>query len=164
MNMIQVANYQLGFLISALQYSTLTCCTADSIFPMTGTSETVAAAYSFYNPHNLTMNSCASEGVKGAQIRISMADGAVYNGSMSINSFMGVIAQQNPLVSTTVFTVINQYSKRLSVVLSAGDLTIDGALTNLRVGQVDGANTYVTTVGTLVDAPIVSNGAHFTPL
>ncbi|MEL4013484.1 hypothetical protein [Dryocola clanedunensis] len=164
MNMVQVANYQLGFLIAALQYSTMTCCTADNILPMTGTSETIASAYSFYNPHNLTINSCASEGVKGAQIRISMADGAVYNGSLSIISFMGVIGQQDPLVSTSVFTIINQYAKRLSVVFNAGDLIVDGSLSNLHVGQVDGANTYVTSVGSIMDAPLVTNGAHFTPL
>lgn len=164
MNLVQVANYQLGFITASLQYSTMTCCTADSIFPMTGTSETVSAAYTFYNPHNITMNSCSSEGVKGAQIRIAMADFAIYNGSMSINSYMGVIAQKNPPISTTIFYIANSYSKRLSVVFTAGDMTVDGSLTNLHVGLVDGANCYVTTVGTLVDAPQTANGAHFTAL
>ncbi|HHT2663920.1 TPA: phage tail protein [Citrobacter freundii] len=164
MNLVQVANYQLGFLTASHQYTTMSCCTADGIFPMTGTGETVSSAYTFYNPHNITMNSCASEGVKGAQIRIAMADFAVYSGSMVINSYMGVIAQQNPPVNTSVFSVSSSYSKRLSVVFNAGDMVIDGSLANLQVGLVDGANCYVTTVGTFLDAPQIANGAHFKAL
>lgn len=164
MNLVQVANYQLGFLTASQQYTTMSCCTADGIFPMTGTGETVSAAYTFYNPHNITMNSCASEGVKGAQVRIAMADLAVYNGSMVINSYMGVSVQQNPPVNTSIFSVSNSFAKRLSVVFNAGDMVIDGSPANLHVGLVDGANCYVTTVGTLLDAPQVANGAHFKAL
>ena len=163
-NLVQVANYQLGFLTASQQYTTMSCCTADGIFPMTGTSETVSSAYTFYNPHNLTLNSCASEGVKGAQIRISMADFAVYSGSMVINSYMGVISQQNPPVSMNIFSILSNFSKRLSVVFNAGDLVVDGSLSNLKVGFIDGANCYVTAVGTLLDAPQTANGAHFNAL
>ncbi|EPC0894961.1 hypothetical protein ACRV3R_004317 [Citrobacter freundii] len=164
MNLVQVANYQLGFLTASQQYTTMSCCTADGIFPMTGTGENVSSAYTFYNPHNITMNSCASEGVMGAQIRIAMADLAVYSGSMVVNSYMGVIAPKNPPVSINVFSISSDFAKRLSVVFNAGDLVVDGELTNLHVGFIDGANCYVTTVGTLLDAPQTANGAHFKAL
>lgn len=90
-----------------------------------------------------------------------MADLAVYSGSMVINSYIGVIAQQNPSVNTSVFSVSSSYSKRLSVVFNAGDMVIDGLLANLHIGLVDGANCYVTTVGTLLDAPPNSKWSTF---
>ncbi|MGQ7806475.1 hypothetical protein ACUN3I_12695 [Hafnia alvei] len=164
MNLVQVANYQLGFLISALQYSSMTCCTADGIFPMTGTSETIASAYTFYNPHNINMNSCAAEEVTGSQIRIAMAETSVYNGAININAYMGVIGQKNPKEKMEIIHISNAYSRKLLVSFCSGDLTLDGGLSNLTPTLINGAHTYVRTVCTSIDVPIVSDGANFLAL
>ncbi|WP_395489024.1 hypothetical protein ACG1VR_13210 [Cedecea davisae] len=99
-----------------------------------------------------------------AQIIIAIADLAIYSGSMVIYSYMGVIAQKNPPVSINVFSISSDFAKRLSVIFNAGNLVVDGALTNLHVGFIDGDNCYVTTVGTRLDAPQTENGAHFKAL
>lgn len=164
LNMVQVANYQFGFIIDGMQYTTLTCCTADNIFPMTGTSETLAAAYAFYNPYGITMNSCGAEGVKGGQIFVRTASYMDFDASIVINSFMGCIEQQNPLIASQVFRVENAQSKFLSVLFNGGNLIVDSSLTNLSAGFITGANTYVRTVITRLDPPTISGGADYKAL
>ncbi|WP_247751519.1 phage head-binding domain-containing protein [Citrobacter freundii] len=161
MNMVQVANYQFGFIIDSHQYTTMTCCTADSIFPMTGTSETLAAAYAFYNPFGITMNSCGAEGVRGSQILIRTANYMDFDASITINSFMGCIEQKNPLVATQVFRIENTVGKFLSVVFNAGNILADSSLSNLSAGFIAGENTYVRTVITRLDPPTISGGADY---
>ncbi|GAL57175.1 hypothetical protein EV102420_06_00490 [Pseudescherichia vulneris NBRC 102420] len=164
MNMVQIANYQFGFIVDNMQYTTMTCCTADSIFPMIGTDEKIAAAYAFYNPFGITMNSCGAEGVRGNQIIVRTANYMDFDASITVNSFIGCIEQQNPLISTPIFRIENTAGRFLSVIFNGGNLIANSSLTNLSAGFISGANTYVRTIITRLDPPTISGGADYKTL
>ncbi|MEG0868811.1 MAG: hypothetical protein RSG77_17400 [Hafnia sp.] len=163
--MIGVTNYQIGHFYAGQQYTTMTCCTCDNCEPMTDLGETSAIAYQFINPVGITMNSCGSEGVSGARLTVSMTDDSLYDCTLVVNAYQGMIEQRNPSVSTPIYRIQSSHTtKNLSVIFNACNLKKDVALTNQTVGFVGGANTYLNNIGSVLDAPTVSGGAVFKSL
>lgn len=165
LTLVGVAGYQFGFILNSMQYSTMNSCTADGIRPMSGTTETLASPYRFVNPHGITMNGCGSEGVSGDRLTVIMDDFAVYDGSMTINSYQGQIAQENPVVaSTPIFRIQSTSTKFLSVSLINCNLKKYPSLSNQGVGFINGASTQVFNIGSIIDVPGLSGGATFKSL
>lgn len=158
--LVGVAGYQFGFRLDSMQYCTMNSCTADCIRPMSGTSETYASAYRYVNPHGITMNGCGSEGVSGERLSIIMDEFAVYDATGTINSYQGQIAQENPLTaSTPIFRVQSTGTKNVSVSIINCNMKKDSSLTNQGVGYVNGTNTTLYNIGSIIDAPSVGGGA-----
>lgn len=165
LNCVGVANYQIGFNLNSQQYITMNSCTADGISPMADLGETDARAYAFINPHGVTMNGCGSEGVAGYRLTIVMDSAAVYDSTVTINSYQGQIVQENPLVSTPILRIeSSNTSKFCSVSLLNCNIKKDASLTNQSVGFMTGANVKVFNIGSIMDAPVLSGGATFTSL
>ena len=165
LNCVGVANYQIGFGLNSQQYITLNSCTADGISPMLDLGETDARAYAFINPHGVTMNGCGSEGVSGYRLTVVMDDYAVYDSTVTINSYQGQIVQENPAVSTPIYRIeSSNASKFCSVSLINCNIKKDASLTNQTVGFIGGANVKVFNIGSVLDAPTVGGGATFTSL
>ncbi|WP_230320590.1 hypothetical protein [Citrobacter freundii] len=163
--MIGVTNYQIGHFYAGQQYTTMTSCTCDNCEPMTDLGETDAAAYQFINPVGITMNSCGSEGVAGSRLSVAMTSDALYDSTIVINTYQGMIEQRNPSVSTPIYRVQSSHTtKNLSVIFNACNIKKDGTLTNQTVGFVGGANTYLNNIGSVIDSPTVSGGAVFKSL
>lgn len=72
MRLVQVNGYQLSFRMSGMQYTTMTNCTAENCTPMDG--ESICYAFDFVNPYCIVMNTCATEFVKGGQLRVSVQE------------------------------------------------------------------------------------------
>ncbi|MDE9691044.1 hypothetical protein [Citrobacter portucalensis] len=163
--MIGVTNYQIGHFYAGQQYTTMTSCTCDNCEPMTDLGETDAVAYQFINPVGITMNSCGSEGVAGSRLSVAMTSDALYDSTIVINTYQGMIEQRNPSVSTPIYRVQSSHTtKNLSVIFNACNIKKDGTLTNQTVGFVGGANTYLNNIGSVIDSPTVSGGAVFKSL
>ncbi|EPH2438777.1 hypothetical protein LLZ71_003009 [Citrobacter freundii] len=163
--MIGVTNYQIGHFYAGQQYTTMTSCTCDNCEPMTDLGETDAAAYQFINPVGITMNSCGSEGVAGSRLSVAMTSDALYDSTIVINAYQGMIEQRNPSVSTPIYrTQSSHTTKNLSVIFNACNIKKDETLTNQTVGFVGGANTYLNNIGSVIDSPTVSGGAIFKSL
>ncbi|EOG6211633.1 hypothetical protein ACVTKC_003663 [Citrobacter freundii] len=163
--MIGVTNYQIGHFYAGQQYTTMTSCTCDNCEPMTDLGETDAAAYQFINPVGITMNSCGSEGVAGSRLSVAMTSDALYDSTIVINTYQGMIEQRNPSVSTPIYRIQSSHTtKNLSVIFNACNIKKDGTLTNQTVGFVGGANTYLNNIGSVIDSPTVSGGAIFKSL
>ncbi|HHH2921492.1 TPA: glycosyl hydrolase family 28-related protein [Citrobacter freundii] len=163
--MIGVTNYQIGHFYAGQQYTTMTSCTCDNCEPMTDLGETDAVAYQFINPVGITMNSCGSEGVAGSRISVAMTSDALYDSTIVINTYQGMIEQRNPSVSTPIYRIQSSHTtKNLSVIFNACNIKKDGTLTNQTVGFVGGANTYLNNIGSVIDSPTVSGGAIFKSL
>lgn len=160
-NLVGVANYQIPFQINSMQYSTMNSCTADGVGPMTDLGETTATAYAFINPHGIVMNGCGSEGVSGSRLNVVMDDFAVYDSTITVNGYQGQIAPINPAVSSTPIYRVqsSSTSKTCSVSLFNCNLKKDSSLTNQIAGFINGANTTVYNVGSIIDAPSVGGGA-----
>ncbi|QHJ79413.1 MAG: hypothetical protein [Caudoviricetes sp.] len=165
MNLIGIANYQFGFILDSMQYSTMNSCTADGIRPMQGTTETFSSAYSFHNPHGIVMNGCGSEGVSGARLNVVMDGFAVYEGTLTINSYQGQIVQENPKVSTPMWRVDGTgATKFCSISLFNCNLKKDASLSNQTVGYMTGSLVQVFNVGSVIDPPSTGGGATFKSL
>lgn len=165
LNCVGVANYQIGFNLNSQQYITMNSCTADGISPMVDLGETDARAYAFINPHGVTMNGCGSEGVAGYRLTVVMDTYAVYDSTITINSYQGQIVQENPVVSTPIFRIeSSNTSKFCSVSLLNCNIKKDASLTNQSVGFIAGVNTKVFNIGSILDVPVLSGGATFTSL
>lgn len=165
LTLVGVAGYQFGFMLDSLQYSTMNSCTADGIRPMSGTTETQASPYRFTNPHGITMNGCGSEGVSGERLTLIMDDFAVYDGAITINSYQGQIVQENPKVaSTPIFRIQSTSAKFLSVSIINCNIKKDPSLSNQGVGFINGANTQVFNIGSIINVPGLSGGATFKSL
>ncbi|HDZ8326989.1 glycosyl hydrolase family 28-related protein [Citrobacter freundii] len=163
--MIGVTNYQIGHFYAGQQYTTMTSCTCDNCEPMTDLGETDAVAYQFINPVGITMNSCGSEGVAGSRLSVAMTSDALYDSTIVINTYQGMIEQRNPSVSTPIYRIQSSHTtKNLSVIFNACNIKKDGTLTNQTVGFVGGANTYLNNIGSVIDSPTVSGGAIFKSL
>lgn len=163
--MIGVTNYQIGHFYAGQQYTTMTSCTCDNCEPMTDLGETDAAAYQFINPVGITMNSCGSEGVAGSRLSVAMTSDALYDSTIVINAYQGMIEQRNPSVSTPIYRIQSSHTtKNLSVIFNACNIKKDETLTNQTVGFVGGANTYLNNIGSVIDSPTVSGGAIFKSL
>jgi hypothetical protein len=164
-NLVGVANYQFAFTLNSLQYSTLNSCTADGISPMVDLGENQATAYAFINPHGITMNACGSEGVQGQRISVIGNSAAVYDLTVTINSFQGQIEQLNPLVAgTPIYRIQSDSTKFTSVSLINCNLKKDASLTNQVAGFIAGAATQVFNIGSIIDVPTLSGGATFKSL
>ncbi|MEX5205558.1 phage head-binding domain-containing protein [Citrobacter freundii] len=163
LDVVGVAGYQIGFNINSQQYTTLNSCTADGIRPMQGTSETDARAYAFINPHGIVMNGCGSEGVKGRRITAVQNEFSVYDGTLTVNAFQGQIAQENPaLPSTPIFTIQNgDPNKFLYASFNNCNFRKDPSLTNQAAGLIQGGNTKLYNIASVIDVPIVSSGATY---
>lgn len=166
MSLIGIAGYQFGFKLDAMQYSTMNSCTADAIRPMSGTSETLASAYRFINPHGITMNGCGSEGVSGERLSIFLDGFAVYDATVTVNSYQGQIVQENPVIPNIPIIRVDGTgaSKFCSVSLINCNLKKDSGLTNQAVGFIVGPTTKVYNVGSIIDIPNLGGGATFTSL
>lgn len=165
LNCVGVVNYQIGFNLNSQQYITLNSCTTDGISPMVDLGETDARAYAFINPHGVTMNGCGSEGVAGYRLTVVMDNNAVYDSTITINSYQGQIVQENPLVSTPIFRIeSSNTSKFCSVSLLNCNIKKDASLTNQSVGFITGVNTKVFNIGSILDVPTLSGGATFTSM
>lgn len=160
LTLVGVAGYQFGFRLDSMQYCTMNSCTADGIRPMSGTSETYASAYRYVNPHGITMNGCGSEGVSGDRLSVIVDEFAVYDATVTINSYQGQIVQENPLAaSTPIFRVQSTGTKNLSVSIINCNMKKDSSLTNQGVGFIHGTNTTLYNIGSIIDAPSVGGGA-----
>ncbi|UBM42015.1 tail fiber/spike domain-containing protein [Hafnia paralvei] len=162
LDQVGVVNYQIGFEIDSQQYTTMNCCTADSIFPMTGTSETISRAYFFHNPHGITMNGCGSEGVKGERLTVVQAATSIYDGTMVINGCQFQVVPSNPPISFPIFRFENQgtNSFNLYITVNSSNFRRDSTTTpNLTKGYVyggTGAVTVVRFIASVLEEPITS--------
>ncbi|MEL4013317.1 tail fiber/spike domain-containing protein, partial [Dryocola clanedunensis] len=166
LNNVGIANYQIGFKIDAMQYTTMNSCSADSIKPMIGTSETNASAYSFINPHGITMNSCGSEDVSGERLSIVMKNIAAFDATMVVNAYQGQIIPSNPKASgTPIYRIQSENTAmNLSVSFLNCNLKKDVSLANQVAGFVSGANTYLFDIGSVIDVPTTGGGAKYTKM
>ncbi|EQM94145.1 hypothetical protein [Citrobacter portucalensis] len=89
-----------------------------------------------------------------------MDEFAVYDATVTINSYQGQIAQENPLTaSTPIFRVQSTGTKNVSVSIINCNMKKDSSLTNQGVGYVNGTNTTLYNIGSIIDAPSVGGGA-----
>ncbi|MBM3007498.1 hypothetical protein [Citrobacter freundii] len=166
LNNVGVANYQLGFKIDSMQYTTMNSCSADSIKPMSGTGETSASAYSFINPHGITMNSCGSEDVSGERLSILMKDIAAFDATMVVNAYQCQILQNNPKTSGTPIYRIQSENTAMNLSVSFLNCNIKkgSSLANQVAGFVSGVNSYLFDIGSVIDVPITEGGAKYTKM
>jgi len=164
--LVGIANYQIGFQFNSLQYSTMNSCTADGISPMIDIGETNATAYAFINPHGITMNGCGSEGVAGSRLNVFHNQYAIYDATLTINSYQGQIVPQNPVSpSTPIYTIFSEHtSKFCSVSIINCALKKDASLSNQIAGLVSGALTSVYNIGSIIDVPSQAGGSTFKSL
>lgn len=144
MRLVQVRGYQFAFELDRLQYSTLINCTAEEIGPMAG--ETTSYAFSFYDPFCVTMIGCATEFVKGGQIRVQGFTNPSFRPSLKISGFIA-IDQQNPVSPTPIFNVDNGGVTQMNIVIDASELSRDTAKNNLLAPVVSGSGAKVTLIG-----------------
>ncbi|MEG2264609.1 MAG: phage head-binding domain-containing protein [Acinetobacter sp.] len=144
MRLVQVNGYQFGFKLSGMQYTTMTNCTAENCTPMIG--ETTTYAFDFINPYCIVMNTCATEEVKGGQLRVSVQGSPSFRPSLIVNAFLP-IAQRNPDVSTPIISVDNGGIVSMSLILNGGDWSIYPSATNLTAPQASGNGLKVRMIG-----------------
>ena len=145
MRLVNGRGYQIGFEMIGQQYTSMTCCTVEECEPMAG--ETNAIAFKFINPYSITMNACATEGVKGTQIQVSNANPVSYKSSLRVNDYIA-IGQRNPQTPGTKFIEIdNGGLGTLNVIFEGGDLTRDSGLANSVAGTVSGSGSKAIAIG-----------------
>lgn len=144
MRLVQVRGYQFAFELDRLQYSTLINCTAEEIGPMDG--EITSYAFSFYDPFCVTMIGCATEFVKGGQIRVQGFSNPSFRPSLKISGFIA-IDQQNPVSPTPIFNVDNGGVTQMNIVIDASELSRDTTKSNLLAPVVSGSGAKVILIG-----------------
>ncbi|EFL3586695.1 phage tail protein, partial [Escherichia coli] len=135
MRLVQVNGYQLSFRMSGMQYTTMTNCTAENCTPMDG--ESICYAFDFVNPYCIVMNTCATEFVKGGQLRVSVQGNPSFRPSIIVNGFLP-IDQQSPVVQTPIIDIDNGGVVEMSVILNGGDWAINPSATNLTAPRASG--------------------------
>ncbi|WP_209634738.1 hypothetical protein [Cronobacter sakazakii] len=162
LDQVGVVNYQIAFQIDAQNYSTLNCCTADNIIPMTGTSENTAISYFLHNPNGISMNGCGCEGVKGERLRVIQDKNSTIDGTISISGCQLQAVPANPVISTPIFRLENQGTNSfgLYVTITSTNLRRDSGTTpNLTKGYVYGGTGAVTVarfIASVLEEPITS--------
>lgn len=158
MRLVGCSGYQIGFEMVGQQYSSMICCSCENIEPMAG--EVYAVAFRFINPYCITMNSCATEGVSGAQFYVTNAGDVSYKSSLVVQNYLA-IDQRNPFAPTTQFIFIdNGGVGTLNVTFIGGDLTRNTLQPNLSAGTVNGAGAKAIKIGAggLVLTPLAGGG------
>ncbi|ENI2754085.1 phage tail protein [Escherichia coli] len=135
MRLVQVNGYQLSFRMSGMQYTTMTNCTAENCTPMDG--ESTCYAFDFVNPYCIVMNTCATEFVKGGQLRVSVQGNPSFRPSIIVNGFLP-IDQQSPVVQTPIIDIDNGGVVEMSVILNGGDWAINPSAVNLTSPKASG--------------------------
>jgi len=137
--LVQVLGYQFAYELDRLQYSNFTSCTAESIIPLPG--ETVCYAFKFIDPYCITLDGCATEFVKGGQIRVTSFANPSFVRSLVVNNYLA-IDQQNPVAATPIHYVDSGGVGNLKVSYIGGDLSRQ-SLANLAPPVVSGQNSKV---------------------
>ncbi len=158
LRLVQVKGYQIGFGISRLQYSTMIDCSAEVIMPMI--NETEAWAFDFRDPYCISMISCATEFVKGGQIRVSGFASPSYKPAIKISGYLP-IDQQNPNLSTPMFLIDGDGYNPMNILFDTSDISRKTSLTNLTKPVVSGVDTKVIIIGCSGDDWLVKNGGVF---
>ncbi|MCK6991618.1 phage tail protein [Enterobacter asburiae] len=158
---VQVRGYQFGFNIYRLQYSTMVNCTAEDINPMSG--ETISYAFNFYDPYCISMNACATEFVKGGQVRIQGYANPSYRPAIKITNYLA-IDQINPVVPTPIYIVDNGSITPMNVVIEASELGRVTSNTNLTAPTVSGNGAKVIIIGCDGEDWLASGSGVFTRL
>ncbi|WMX18832.1 tailspike [Escherichia phage vB_EcoP_PAS7] len=161
MRIVQVRGYQFGFELDRLQYSTLIDCTAEEIVPMAG--ETTSYAFSMYDPFCITMLNCATEFVKGGQIRVLGFANPSFRPQLKVTGFIA-IDQQNPAALTPIYLVDNGGTTGMNVVIEASELSRNTALSNNGQPSVQGAGAKVILIGCSGEDWVASGSGVFTRL
>lgn len=144
MRLVQVNGYQLSFRMSGMQYTTMTNCTAENCTPMNG--ESTCYAFDFVNPYCIVMNTCATEFVKGGQLRVSVQGNPSFRPSIIVNGFLP-IDQQSPVVQTPIIDIDNGGVVEMSVILNGGDWAINPSAVNLTSPKASGNGLKVRLIG-----------------
>ncbi|EFH5096077.1 phage tail protein [Escherichia coli] len=144
MRLVQVNGYQLSFRMSGMQYTTMTNCTAENCTPMDG--ESTCYAFDFVNPYCIVMNTCATEFVKGGQLRVSVQGNPSFRPSIIVNGFLP-IDQQSPVVQTPIIDIDNGGVVEMSVILNGGDWAINPLAVNLTSPKASGNGLKVRLIG-----------------
>ncbi|EET2418583.1 phage tail protein [Escherichia coli] len=144
MRLVQVNGYQLSFRMSGMQYTTMTNCTAENCTPMDG--ESTCYAFDFVNPYCIVMNTCATEFVKGGQLRVSVQGNPSFRPSIIVNGFLP-IDQQSPVVQTPIIDIDNGGVVEMSVILNGGDWAINPSAVNLTSPKASGNGLKVRLIG-----------------
>ncbi|EFA4895953.1 phage tail protein [Escherichia coli] len=144
MRLVQVNGYQLSFRMSGMQYTTMTNCTAENCTPMDG--ESTCYAFDFVNPYCIVMNTCATEFVKGGQLRVSVQGNPSFRPSIIVNGFLP-IDQQSPVVQTPIIDIDNGGVVEMSVILNGGDWAINPSAVNLTSPKASGSGLKVRLIG-----------------
>ncbi|ELR0801630.1 phage tail protein [Escherichia coli] len=144
MRLVQVNGYQLSFRMSGMQYTTMTNCTAENCTPMDG--ESTCYAFDFVNPYCIVMNTCATEFVKGGQLRVSVQGNPSFRPSIIVNGFLP-IDQQSPVVQTPIIDIDNGDVVEMSVILNGGDWAINPSAVNLTSPKASGNGLKVRLIG-----------------
>lgn len=144
MRIVQVNGYQFGFRLSGMQYTTMTNCTAENCTPMSG--ETTTYAFDFVNPYCIVMNTCATEFIKGGQLRVGVQGNPSFRPSLIVNGYLPV-DQQNPVTATPIINIDNGGIIAMSVILNGGDWTINPSATNLTAPKASGVGLKVRMIG-----------------
>ncbi|EFC7604138.1 phage tail protein [Escherichia coli] len=144
MRLVRVNGYQLSFRMSGMQYTTMTNCTAENCTPMDG--ESTCYAFDFVNPYCIVMNTCATEFVKGGQLRVSVQGNPSFRPSIIVNGFLP-IDQQSPVVQTPIIDIDNGGVVEMSVILNGGDWAINPSAVNLTSPKASGNGLKVRLIG-----------------
>ncbi|EFA0297143.1 phage tail protein [Escherichia coli] len=144
MRLVKVNGYQLSFRMSGMQYTTMTNCTAENCTPMDG--ESTCYAFDFVNPYCIVMNTCATEFVKGGQLRVSVQGNPSFRPSIIVNGFLP-IDQQSPVVQTPIIDIDNGGVVEMSVILNGGDWAINPSAVNLTSPKASGNGLKVRLIG-----------------
>ncbi|WP_336997929.1 phage tail protein [Leclercia sp. M50] len=144
MRIVQCRGYQFGFSIQRLQYSTMIDCTVEECGPMTG--ETISYAFDFTDPFCISMVNCATEFVKGGQIRVLGFNNPLLRPSLKVTGYLA-IDQQNPVVPTPMFMVDNGGIAPMNIVFDACELSRDTTQHNLTAPGVSGVGAKVIVIG-----------------
>lgn len=144
MRLVQINGYQLGFRMSGMQYTTMTNCTAENCTPMDG--ETTCYAFDFVNPYCIVMNTCATEEVKGGQLRVTVQGNPSFRPSLIVNGFLPV-GQQNPVAATPIISIDNVGLIPTSVILNGGDWATYPSAPNLTAPKASGSGLKVRMIG-----------------
>lgn len=144
MRLVQVNGYQFGFVMSGMQYTTMTNCTTENCTPMAG--ESACYAFSFTNPYCIVMNTCATEFTRGGQIRVTVQGNPSFRPSIIINGFLP-IDQQPAVASTPIISLDNGGIIEASVIINGGDWAIYPSATNVTSPRATGTGLKVRLIG-----------------
>lgn len=161
MRIVQCRGYQFGFSIRRLQYSTMIDCTVEECGPMAG--ETISYAFDFTDPFCISMVNCATEFVKGGQIRVLGFNNPSFRPSLKVTGYLA-IDQQNPVMPTPMFIVDNGAIAPMNIVFDASELSRDTTLNNLTAPGVSGVGAKVIVIGCAGEDFTSSGSGTFTRL